>query len=257
MSAPPIRRAGGVAGAAIAGALMTACALRLGGTAPEELRVLIASVDRPPPAGATGDWMSALDAEVVLISAAADSVWFASAAGAAGLTLSGPAVPEPAAVASRAVRRPALAFLAWEPLGDTTIALVADDGARILVHDALYRTDGRKALDLMAASLPVGANPRDAARALLTYVATDVMHDAIVVLALRTAEPAAADSLDGLLRPVFAGVAQCEDQLDIAAATGPGMLRLYYSPVVRVRCDAVRGFGAPVPALLARLVLGG
>lgn len=257
MRIPPLRRGKGVAGVAIAGALMTACALRLGGAAPEELRVLIVSVDRPPAAAATGDWMSGLDAEVVLIAAGADSSWFASAAGAVDMTLSGPAVPESPAAGSRAPRRPSLAFLGWEPLGDTTIALVADDGARILVQDALYRTDGRKALDLMAASVPGGADPRDAARALLTYVATDVMHDAIVVLALRTADPAAADSLDLLLRPVFAGVAQCEDQLDIAAASGPGMLRLYYSPVVRVRCDAVRGFGPPVPALFARLVLGG
>ena len=59
------------------------------------------------------------------------------------------------------------------------------------------------------------------------------------------------------LRPVFAGSDRCDDRLDIDAAARPGALRLYHGPVVRVRCEAVRGFRSPLPTLLARFVLAG
>ena len=251
------RRRHAVAAATAAGVALAACALRIGGPAPESFRVLVASSGIPPQAGETGEWLRALDAHVALIAAEADSAWFAATAVAAGLTLSGPALADSASSASRHGRRAALAFLAWEPLGDTTVAIVAGDGARILVHDALYRTDRGKALDLMAATVPAGADPREAARALLTYVATDVMHDAIVLLALGTPDAVVADSLETLLRPVLAGSAGCDDRLDLDAAVRPGALRLYFGPVVRVRCEAVRGFRSPLPTLLARLVLAG
>ena len=125
------------------------------------------------------------------------------------------------------------------------------------MQDALYETgDGRK-LDVIVASVPAHADPRGATRALMTYVATDVMQDAIVLLGLSAGDRATADSIGVLIEPAFAGVARCEDQHELVSAIQPGALRLYYSPAVRVRCDAVRGFGSPFPALLARVVLDG
>lgn len=241
----------------LAVALASACALRLGRPGPETYRIVLASPPSAPVPAAMGEWLRALDAQVAFVAATADSAWFAATAAAADLTASGPARADSVDGSRTAAHGPALGFLAWEPVGDTTLRIGTAESGRILVHDALYRTGRGKPLDLMIVSVPAGADPREVTRVLLTYVATDVMHDAIVVLALRAPDGAAADTIGALLRPVFSGAAQCEDRLEPEAAARPGALRLYYSPVVRVRCEAVRGFREPFPALLARLVLGG
>lgn len=247
-----------LAGLALAGAAMGACALRLGGSAPETFRVLTTTARGAPDAAALGNWMRALEPDLVLVAADADSAWFAAVAGAAGHVLSGPALPDPADRRRRGRRRaePAVAVLAWEAVGDTTLLLTSDGGASIRVHDALYRTGRDRLLDLMIVVVPAGADPRDVTRALLTYIASEVMHEASVLLALRAADAAAADSLQSLLRPAFAGAAQCDETLNVAAAAAPGALRIYFGPAVRVRCEAVRGFDAPWPTLLARVTLG-
>lgn len=252
-------RARALLGAALLGAAACACALRLGAAGPETFRVLLATPRNAPEAIAMGEWIRSLDADVAFVGTDGDSAWFAATAATARLTLSGPAVdPVHARLGGGSTRSaPALfGFLAWEPAGDTTLLLDAD-GSRILVHDALYRTDLGKALDFIIAWVPSGADPRVTARTLMTYVATDVMHDAALLLALHAYDTAAADSIGALLEPVFSSVTRCEERLEVERALQPGALRLYYSPIVRVRCDAVRGFDAPFPALLARIVIGG
>lgn len=227
---------------AAAAVTIGACALRTGRAAPETFRIALATTPVAPAAARMGEWVRALDAHIAFVATRADSAWFAQLSGAASMAASGPSATG--------------AILAWAAVGDTTLQLDAD-GAALVVQDALYETARGRMLDLMLVEVDSGADPRAATRALMTYVATDVMHDAIVMLALRAPDRASADSIGVLLQPAFGSVARCDDQHDLIAGVPSGALRLYYRPAVRVRCDAVRGFDSPFPALLARVVLDG
>ncbi|MBI4544066.1 MAG: hypothetical protein HY703_02595 [Gemmatimonadetes bacterium] len=224
--------------------LLLGCAVRLGGPGPVEYATLALDAGKGAPASAVAGQIRAAEARLVLLAATADSTWFAQVADQVGLELSGPG----------AAGSVSLAFLAGTPVGDTTIWLTVAPERRLAVHDALYRVDKSRFLDLLAVRVDSAADVRAAMRALLSYVATDVMNEAAVVLAVQLADPAAGDSVAALLRPPFEDVAACAGEQERAAASRAGM-RLFYGPQLRVRCQTARLLSGERGSVLARLIV--
>ena len=221
--------------------LLSACAVRLGGPGPEEYRVLALRSSPGADAGAVASGLRSAQADIAFVTGPADSAWFADLAAAAGLQVSGPAVAGDVGVA----------FLAWEAEGDTTLGLPLEGGGSLTVQDALYTVDDDRFLDLMAVHLPAGAEPRAAARALLGYVATDVMGSVAVVLAVSADEPRDADQLVELLAPVYLPETGCES----AEPAPRGPIRLLYGPALRIECASARTVPATPGAVVMDVVV--
>lgn len=231
-------------GAALALGL-AACAVRLGGPKPVEYRTIALNVGSQAGPAEVAGWIQRSDANLVLLAAAADSAWFGEVARRTRLKLSGPGAAGPVS----------FAFLASEPVGDTTVALPLAAGGEVAVHDALYRVDKRRYLDLLAVRIPSSAPPREAVKSLLEYVATDVMTDAAVVLAVDVADAAAGDSVAALIAPAFRDVRTCLGRGEGGAEGGGAVgMRLFFGPEAKLRCEDARPLGAGGP-LLARLIL--
>ncbi|HUH14229.1 MAG TPA: hypothetical protein VMK65_14030 [Longimicrobiales bacterium] len=215
--------------------------MRLGGPKPEQFRVVALRGAPDADAGALAARLRGLDVDIAFLAAPVDSAWFARLAGASGLVLSGPA--------SAGDLR--IAFLAWEAVGDTTVSLPLEGGGALTVQDALYEVDDDRFLDLMSVHLPAGVAPRAAARALLAYVATDVMGSVGVLLAVSAERPADGDELAELLAPVFAPESRCE-----TAEPGlRGSVRLLHGPPLRIHCASIRGIPEETGAVLADIVV--
>lgn len=227
-------------------ALVSGCALRLGGRAPEPLNTLALDVPAGATAASVAEQIRAAEAQVVLLSAQnAESDWFTQVAAQAGLVSSRPST----AGAAR------FAFLTQEAaIGDTTVMLAVVGGDSLRVHDALYKIDDRRNLDLIIFRLEPTMPLQPAMESLLLYIATDVGHNVSVALAIDAANPARADSAVRLLSPAFADVTECERAEDIEAAP-PLDIRLMYGPEVRTGCDWARLPGTGGRAVLARLVI--
>ena len=193
------------------------------------------------PADHVAQRIRAAEADYALLAAPADSAWFAEVARQAGLELSGPGRAGPSA----------LAFLGRKPLGDTTVALPVAGGPALVVHDALYAVDRGRYLDLLALRLEPGTPVRAAVRAFLDYVATDVMANAAVAVAIEAPSPAVGDSLAAVLDPVFTDARLCAGR-----EPGPPLrMRLFYGPEARIACAGARTLPGEPPAVLARLVV--
>lgn len=222
--------------------LLGGCAVRLGGPGPVEYRTVALSTGHGIAPDEVARWIRDADANVVLLSAAADSAWFDAVARQTRMKLSGPG----RAGAS------SLAFLAGDAVGDTTVALSLPGGDEVIVHDALYEIDRYRHLDLIALRVDPGQDVRDVVRTLLGYVATDVMPSAVTVLAIDVPSAEVGDSIATLLDPAFQDVNRC-----LARGTdpsrGPGM-RLFYGPQARIRCDTARLLGES-GSVLAHLIV--
>src|SRR5690606_9355175 len=174
------------------------------------------------------------------------STWFAEVAGLSRLTLSGPGN-------AGTVR---LAFLGAEPLGDTTIALPVAGGRPIIVHDALYQLDDYRYLDLMAVRIEPGTDVREAVRSLTGYVATDVMSNAAVALAVDAPDLAAGDSLASLLRPLFSDARVCLPAPENDGRDRPRVrVHLFHGPEARIGCEGASVVDAGIPSLVARFIV--
>jgi hypothetical protein len=225
--------------------LVAACAVRMGGGAPEERRALAMDVAAGISADSVGKAVRAADAQVVLLSAQADTAWFGQLARASGLVLSGPGLA--------GTQR--LAFLAKDSaVGDTTITLAVEGGDSLVVHDALYKIDKNRNLDLMVLRL-TGRHPlRATIRSLLSYIATDVGGDAAVIIAVDVDEPARGDSVATLLSPAFADTRLCIPSSE--SATGANLkIRMFYGPQMRTECRDARAVTRD--AVRARIVIDG
>ena len=220
-----------------------ACAVNLGGPKDIPLSAVALRVgENADPGAAAAALMRTTDA--ALIAGPVDSVWMASVARAAGLTLSGPATADDVA----------MAFLAGEPLGDTTLVLPYEDGGLVL-HDALYEVDDDRFLDLMIFRLDDPAAARPAVGALLEYMATDVDNAAAVVIAVAVPSSAVGDSVGRMLAPAYFDALRCEPGL--AAPSDRAGIRLFYGPEARVYCrGATTGDPAVGNVIRADLVLG-
>jgi len=224
----------------------TACAIRLGGPKPLTYRTLAIAAEEGEAAAVIAERIRAADADYVLIAAPADSAWFAEVASLSRLTLSGPGN---AGTVS-------LAFLGSEPLGDTTIALPVEGHRPLIVHDALYKLDDYRFLDLLAVRVDPGTAVRPAVRALTSYIATDVMSNAAVALAIDAPDVEAGDSIAALLRPLFSDARVCLPR------TGNGerararvRVHLFHGPEARIGCEGASILESGVPALVARLIV--
>jgi hypothetical protein len=224
-------------------ALLTACAVRLGGGGPQAYTAIALKATGDTGAADVGQRLRAAGADVVLLSSERDSAWFAEVATSAGLELSGPGE-----TSGRG-----FAFLSrLEVLGDTSLVLNVDGGGSVHMHDALYRVTGGRYLNLMMVRLDA-PDLRAAVRALLLYVASDVMANAAVLLAVDAATPALADSAAILMRAHYTPAVECaDDGGELAAA---GSIRLLYGPVARLTCRSARLLPGAPPAIQADVVV--
>lgn len=220
-----------------------ACAVRLGGPSPEEYDIAALSEPLNADAGSVAERITASGADIVLMAAERqDSAWFAYVAASARLGLSGPG----------ATTGRGYAFMTnLEILGDTSLVLPVDGGGRVHMHDALYRIDENRYMDLMLVRLE-GPDLRSSVRTLLNYIATDVPADAALILAFDGPTQAVADSAATMVRATVAAASDCRDDDSIAQ---PGV-RLLYGPSARVRCLSARNLPGTVPGIVARLEVG-
>lgn len=222
------------------------CSVRLGGPGPVEYRTVALSTGAGTLPDQVAAYIRQADANLVLLAAQADSAWFAEVARRSKLTLSGPGD----------AGGTSLAFLASAPIGDTTIALPLETGGSVVVHDALYRVDKRRYLDLLALRIDKAADVRPAVQALLRYVATDVMTDAAVVLAIAVPDQATGDALAALLDPIFRDARNCLPEMNRGEAGGPRSgMRLFYGPEARLRCEGARQLGDAEAPVVVQLVI--
>lgn len=218
------------------------CAAGMGGPKDVALSTVALRVDPGTSAAAAAAALDEVDARIALVAAEADSAWFASVAGAAGLHLSGPAGGGLS-----------LALMAMEPVGDTVIDL-AYEGGSIAMVDALYELDDEHYLDLMAFEIGAGDAVQPLVTRLLRYIATDVPPSAGVILAIAVPDAATGDQIARLLSPGLFDASRCEGK----GAEGSGSIRLFYGPEARVRCgDAAAGrIGGGMIRIHAELVAG-
>jgi hypothetical protein len=223
--------------------VFTACAVRLGGPSPEEYDV--AALFEPLNADAVevAERIRAAGAEIVLLAAERqDSAWFTAVAGNARLDLSGPGT----------TTGRGYAFMTnLEILGDTSLVLPIDGGGSVHMHDALYRIDDHRNIDLMLVRLE-GPDLRATVRRLLNYIATDVPADAVLLLALDGPTAAAADSAATMIRATIGDASECRED----AASAEPAVRLLYGPSARVRCLSARNIPGVEPGIVARLEVG-
>ncbi|MCI0432479.1 MAG: hypothetical protein L0271_02350 [Gemmatimonadetes bacterium] len=228
----------------VAAILIGSCSVNLGGPKPVDFQTLALLTGAGESADSVVATIRRTGATIVLLAAERDSAWFAAVSSASGLALSGPGTTE-------SVSKAFLTNL--EILGDTSIVLGVADGSRMHVHDALYRLDDDRLLDLMLVGLPSRSDLRDAARALLGYIATDVGPNAALVIGLHAATPAAADSVAVLIRAAYANAWECSGN---GGASSPGRLRLFYGPSARMNCRNARLLDGNDAAISALLVAG-
>ncbi|MDX1673351.1 MAG: hypothetical protein R3314_01015 [Longimicrobiales bacterium] len=202
---------------------LTACALNMGRPRPIDLSAVAVRVVPDLEPDALAEALLSADPDVALVTGAVDSAWLDTVAEFTGLTVSGPAN----------VGDGAMAFLGGEPVGDTTIVLTYDGGA-LTLHDALYRVAEERFLDLLIFRVADAATVRPAIRALVRYMATDVMNSAAVVMAVEVPSSAAGDSVARMLSPAYYDAVRCEP--GVAAPAVRAGIRLFYGPDARVYC---------------------
>jgi hypothetical protein len=223
--------------------LVDACAVRLGGPAPVEYAAVALVAAPSATATETAARLRSADAELVLLAADRDSAWFQAVATEARLSLSGP---------GRTGAR-ALGFLAnLEILGDTSIVLNVSEGGRIHMHDALYRVDKNRNIDLMMVRLEETPDLRAAVRRLFDYIATDVGASAALLLAIDAVAPQTADSAAVLMRAALESAVDCANG-DGATELPP--VQLLYGPSARLGCRSARVLPGSPPAIQARVVV--
>lgn len=227
-----------------AGALVLSGCAALGSGRDIGARTVALEVAPGATAAAVGEALDASGARAAFVFAERDAAWFEQVAAATRLQLSGPA-------ATGDLR---FAFLAPEPVGDTTVQLEYEGGA-LVVQDALYEIAGDRFLDLIAFRIDDAAQARPAIAALLQYVATDVSNEAALAMAVSVPNAAVGDSVARMLAPAYDDVLRCEP--DAAPAADQQDIRLFYGPVARMFCEgASRTRAVAGDWLQADLVMG-
>jgi hypothetical protein len=176
--------------------------------------------------------------EFALVSSDRDSAWLAAAATSAGLQITRPGRAGSATYV----------FFGPKPVGDTTHTIAVQGGGQVRLHDALYRVDKERTIDLILARFDSITNLSNAARALMTYVGNDVSNAAALLLAIEAPSPAAGDSIARSLRAYLSETRECSGG-DASASTSS--IRLFFGPTTRVRCERAQVLneaGGPVSA---------
>lgn len=219
------------------------CAVRLGGPSPEEYDVVAISELRAADAVEVAERITRAGADIVLLAAERqDSAWFVAVAGNARLGLSGPG----------ATTGRGYAFLTnLEILGDTSLVLPVVGGGSVHMHDALYKIDDNRNIDLMLVRIDA-PDLRAGVRTLLNYIATDVPADAPLLLAFDGPAPELADSAATMMRATIGDASECRAEPQAPEPT----VRLLYGPSARVRCLSARNLPGDQPGIVARLEVG-
>lgn len=206
--------------------LLTGCALRMGGPKPVRLETVAVRFEASVTATQAAAQLRALGADLALIVTPRDSVFVREVAQQLNLTPTRPG----------RINELTVAFLAMKAVGDTTLTIPVGTG-RIQMHDALFNIDKTRVLDLMTVFVSPETPARDAARALLTYIATDVGATAVTALAIHTTSVAVGDSIAEFTRAAWGDAWECTEG-GKSGARAPGLnLRLFYFPPARVRCE--------------------
>ncbi|MGQ0561299.1 MAG: hypothetical protein ACT443_05430 [Gemmatimonadota bacterium] len=209
------------------------CAVRLGGPSPVDRDAIALHVADHAAAAEVAQQIKQRDADFAILSAARDSAWFAAVAAGAELTAT-----RPGNVGARTY-----AFLGPKALGDTTLTLKVPGGGEIRLHDALFQIDKNRRIDLLAVRLDSAAELQKSIETLLTYIATDVGANVAVLLAIEPPTPALGDSVSVLTRAAFADVWECTEQGRSGTSPAALPIRLFYGPVVRMRCESAERAG--------------
>jgi hypothetical protein len=223
---------------------IAACAVRLGGPSAEEYNAMTFAAAANESAEQAAARITAGEAELVLLSAQRDTSWFEAVAQATSLTLSGPGSTGPTALAF---------FGNLEILGDTSLVLNVPEGGRIHMHDALYKVDKERFLDLMMVRFDSTVDLRASVRTLFGYIATDVGASAALLLAIEAATPGAADSAATLMRATFERAVACGES--DGNATAQPQIQLLYGPSARMSCNTARVVTGATNAIIARIVV--
>jgi hypothetical protein len=163
--------------------------------------------------------------EFAMLATPRDSAWLAAAATRAGLQMTRPG----------RVGETTYVFFGPKAVGDTTHTVTVPNGGRVRLHDALFRVDKNRNLDLIIARFDSVTDLRSGVRALLGYVGSDVNNNAALLLAVDAPTQQFGDSVALLLRALYTDTRECGGN---KAPTGAQTsMRLFYGPQIRIRCD--------------------
>jgi hypothetical protein len=226
-------------------AVIAGCAgIPLGGGGLAPFDTVALTVPAGTPAAQVAQQVKDAGGDLVLVFANADSAWYSELAKTTGLQLS----------RSRKVDQGTIAFLAGKPVGDTTLTVAVQGGSPLLIHDALYEVEKDRFVDLMAVRAEAGTPAREAVRALLGYLGSDVMGTASLVLTVKAGSQPLSDSIATLLRPVLMDVRDCDKEGGSTAPPRSDLL-LFYGPEARMECREVRALTGPGSPIFARLAI--
>ena len=225
--------------------LMAGCAVRMGGPKPVSFETVAIRFDAATTATQAAAQLRSLNARLALIVTPRDSVFVREVAQQLSLTPTRPG----------RINDLTVAFLAMKAEGDTTLSIPVGSG-RIQMHDALFKIDKTRVLDLMTVFVSAETPARDAARALLTYIATDVGATAVTALAIHTTTPAAGDSIAEFTRAAWGDSWECTETGRRGERAPALNLRLFFFPAARVRCEQAQLLTAGGTGIHARLLVG-
>src|SRR5262245_24033108 len=131
--------------------LAAGCAVRLGGPRPVQYDTVAIQFEPGTSVADAAARLREWSADLALIATREDTSWVRALAEQTQLVSTRP---------GRAGDY-TLAFLAFKPVGDTTLTLNVEGGGNIRLHDALYQVDKYRKLDLMTAIINPGTGARE------------------------------------------------------------------------------------------------
>jgi hypothetical protein len=218
------------------------CATGLVGGDPIQRDALALRVPENMTAEALGARIQQGGYEFAMISTTQDSAFLAAAATRAALQMTRPG----------RIGNATYTFFGPKPIGDTTHTVMVQGGGQVRLHDALYRIDKNRVLDLLVARFDSVTDVRSGVRALLGYVGSDVSNNAGLLLGVEAPTRQFGDSVAVLLRAVYRDTRECASAG--SAANAPS-IRLFYGPELRVRCERAEILGEANAPVSAQFVL--
>jgi hypothetical protein len=231
-----MKRSGAVV--SVVAVIMAGCAVRLGGPAPLQRDAIAWRVPANTTAEELGRRLQQGGYEFAMLATSRDSAFLASAATRAGLQMTRPG----------RIGESNYVFFGPKAVGDTTHTVPVRTGGQVRLHDALFRIDKNRAVDLIIARFDSVVNIREGVRALIEYVAKDVSGNAALLLGFEPSSPQVGDSVAVLLRALLTDTRECNGS---AGPPAYPTIRLFYGPEVRVRCERAQVLnetGGPVSA---------
>ena len=221
------------------------CGVHLSGPPPVPQDAMALRVAPDATAEQVATLLTQQGAEIAILASTHDSTWYADVAKRANLK----------STRTANTGTTTFAFLGAQALGDTTLSLKVKGGGELKVHDALYRIDKQRRLDLMAIKMDQQSDLREAVRSLLDYISTDINSTAAVVFAIEPPTPALGDSISFLIRAAFSDVWECTEAGKKTPRTTDLPLRMFYGPSMHIKCDGAQTITSQGNGLLAHVVV--